>query len=330
MRIEIFQTGLYKIPLTNGLERSGLIIGISDEKENKAFGECAPLPKWSFETLEDCISQFRKKIAEIENSEWTDSNWQNKLSALNLYPSLSFGFESALLSLLSPLPKELSFSTSALLMGSPQEILKQAAQRSKEGFTYAKLKVSHLDFKTAESLIVKLKDVFRLRIDVNRAWDTLDSLRFFSKFSLDAFDYVEEPFKNPLDLERFEHPLAVDESFQKDLSLDQLEKLPSLKALIYKPTIQGGVLQCFPLHNWAQKKGISLVLSSCFESDLALSHVASLAHRLSIKTASGIGTYYYLKDTISLHPLKFSGSIVHIPDKIQPKRGLKDIEINNT
>ena len=226
-------------------------------------------------------------------------------------------------------PKELSLSTSALLMGSPEEILKEAAQRSKEGYAFAKLKVSQLDFKTAESLIVKLKDIFRLRIDVNRAWDTWDSLKFFSKFPLDAFDYIEEPFKNPLDLDKFEHPLAIDESFPKDSSLDQLEQLPSLKALIYKPTIQGGLLQCLQIHSWANQRGISLVLSSSFESDLGLCFVASLAHRLSINTPSGLGTYPYLKDHISLYPLKFSGALVHLPDRIEPRPGLKDINIKN-
>lgn len=330
MKVKIYQTQLYKIPLSNGIERSGLLIGLSDENGNKAFGECAPLPNWSRETLEDCLQQFRQKMTEIMSIEWTTSHWQSKLLELNLHPALSFGLESALLSLISPLPKKLSLTTSALLMGSPEEILKEADQRSKEGFTFAKLKVNHLDFKTAENLIMQLKDVFRLRIDVNRAWDTFDSLRFFSKFSLDSFDYVEEPFKNPLDLDKFEHPLAVDESFPKDLSLAQLEKLPALKTLIYKPTIQGGLLQCLPLNEWANKRAVSLVLSSCFESDLALSHVASLAHRLSITTASGIGTYHYLKDTLLLHPLKFSGALVHIPDKIQPKPGLKGLEINNT
>lgn len=142
-------------------------------------------------------------------------------------------------------------------MGSPQEILHQAALREQEGFISAKLKVSNHSFQEAANLIYQLKDRFRLRIDVNRAWKTDCSLKFFAQFPLDTFDYVEEPFKNPADLALFPHPLAIDESFPSDLSLKQLESLPTLKALIYKPTIQGGISGCLPVHKWAKQKGVS-------------------------------------------------------------------------
>lgn len=200
-------------------------------------------------------------------------------------------------------------------MGPPEEILEQAKLRYEEGYTSAKLKVGHLDFKQAEQLIDALKNLFRLRIDVNRAWSTADSLRFFSKYPLDAFDYVEEPFQNPCGLAQFPHPLAVDESFPQDLSLKQLDELPTLKALIYKPTIQGGLLGCFPLQEWLVNRKISLVLSSSFESPLGLAHIASMAHRLSLSAPIGIGTYHYLTDPIkfSFAPCPFLEEMVNCP-----------------
>lgn len=191
-------------------------------------------------------------------------------------------------------------------MGSPAEIFEQAALRHKEGYTSAKLKVCNLSFEEASQIIHQLKDLFRLRIDVNRAWKTEESLRFFAQFPLDTFDYVEEPFQNPNDLAQFPHPLAIDESFPQDLSLQQLESLPTLKALIYKPTIQGGLLGALSLNEWANKRGIALVLSSSFESDLGLAHVASIAKRLALVAPVGIGTYHYLKDHLCAEPLRFS------------------------
>jgi o-succinylbenzoate synthase len=318
MKIKTFSLHFHDISLTNGQIRSGILINITDEKGNGGWGEIAPLPKWSHETLEDSLKQFNQKQQEIMRVDWTAPTCLREIEKLNLLPSVSFGLESALLSMLSPIPEH-SVPTSALFMGSPQEIMQQAELRHGEGYTSAKLKVSNLSFEEAAQMIHQLKNKFRLRIDVNRAWRTSDSLQFFEQFPLDTFDYVEEPFQNPDDLALFPHPLGVDESFPHDLCLEQLESLPTLKALIYKPTIQGGMLGCLPLHEWTAKRGIELVLSSSFESDLGLAYVASIAHRLSLSAPVGIGTYYYLNDFICAPSLQFSDSFVHIPAQLKPK-----------
>lgn len=322
MKIETLQTHPYTIPLTTGQARSGFLLSITDDKGNRGWGDVAPLPEWSTETLSDCLEQLNQSQNEIKRIAWTSEACLEELAHLKLLSSLSFGLESALFAVLDPLLDHY-VPTSALLMGSLNEILIHAQLRYDEGYTSAKLKVSHLSFEDAANIIHQLKDKFRLRIDVNRAWSTPDSLRFFSQFPLSTFDYVEEPFQNPHDLAQFPHPLAVDESFPQDLSLEQLESLPTLKALIYKPTMQGGMLNCIPLHKWATERGISLVLSSSFESDLGLMHVASIAHRLSIVSPAGIGTYYYLKDHVCKPPMRFSHSVVHIPAQITPKKRIK-------
>ena len=303
----------YEIPLKTGRRLGALIHGI-DDQGSSGWGEISPLPGWSEETLEDALAEWNQRRREILRIQWTEQNCFNKLAKLQLLPSVSFGLESALLSMVQPLPDH-SVKTSALLMGSLQEILEQAAAKSSEGYTSAKLKVGNLAFEDAADAIHQLKDKFRLRIDVNRAWNTQDSLQFFSQFSLDAFDYVEEPFQNPHDLAKFSHPLAVDESYPRDLSLKELETLPMLKALIYKPTIQGGMLHCLPIYAWVKKRGISLVLSSSFESDLGLAHIASMAHRLGLSDPVGIGTYDFLEKHLHIIPLKLSQSILQIPAK---------------
>jgi o-succinylbenzoate synthase len=318
MRIQTLTLHSYEVPLTNGQIRSGALINITDEHGNSGWGDISPLPKWSKETLEGSLLSLNQKQHDILKIDWTARNCLNELANLKLLPAASFGLESALLSIVSPL-SAYRVQTSALLMGSPKDIFEQADLRHIEGYTSAKLKVSNLSFEEAFHIINQLKDKFSLRIDVNRAWTTPDSLRFFSQFPLDTFDYVEEPFQNPNDLTQFLHPLAVDESFPEDLSLAQLEALPTLKALIYKPTIQGGMAGCISLHEWASKKGIDLVLSSSFESDLGLANVASIAHRLSLSAPVGIGTFYFLSDHICATPLQFSNSVASIPALLTPK-----------
>lgn len=322
MKITAFSTYHYEIPLTTGQLRKGLFIKISDDQEHIGWGEVAPLPNWSRETLEEAFQQLKRKHQQILERDWNAENCLQEIDQLKLLPSVSFGLESALFSLLTPL-SNYNIAASALLMGSAEEILAQAQARHEEGYRSAKLKVSNLSSKEASEIIHQLKDRFSLRIDVNRAWEARESLRFFSQFPLDTFDYVEEPFQNSdnlvYDLAQFPHPLAIDESYPNNLSLKQLESLSTLKALIYKPTIQGGVLGAISLCEWAAAKGIEVVLSSSFESDIGLAFVASVAKRLSLRESVGIGTYHFLSRQISTTPLKFSNGVFAIPAKIIPK-----------
>lgn len=304
MQIKFIITHLYEIPLTIGYQRSGIWLEIVNNEGKSGWGECAPLPKWSKETLEEVLQQIAEKDQRIREIFWTNQNCFAELQNLQLWPSLLFGLESALLMLLHPLP-EFHMPTSALLMGTPKEIRQQAELRLCEGFISAKLKVGHLTFGEAEELIYHLKDQFHLRVDVNRAWKTEDAMQFFNQFSFHDFDYVEEPFQNPFDLARFLHPLAIDESFPSNLTLDHLEQFPTLKALIYKPTLQGGMTNCLPLVEWTTKRGINLILSSSFESDLGLGQIASIAHRCALKLPAGLGTYPYLKKTFYANSLNF-------------------------
>lgn len=307
----------YQIPLTTGQARSAVLIQLIGEEGESGWGEVAPLPKWSQETFDQAFNQLVEIKPILLSKEWTEETCVNSLQHLSLYPSVQFGLESAFLSLLDPLPA-FTIPTSALLMGSPEEIMEQAEHRLSEGFTSAKLKVGGLSFGEAKELIDQLKDQLYLRIDVNRAWDTADSLQFFSQFSKEDLDYVEEPFRNPEELHLFRHPLAIDESFPRDLSLKKLEGLPTLKALIYKPTIQGGMSGCFPLRTWTEKKGISLVLSSSFESEIGLAQVAALAHRCTLASPVGIGTYHHLLDMPEGNSLRFSP--YHAPSQVEYTR----------
>ncbi|MDP1880950.1 MAG: o-succinylbenzoate synthase [Parachlamydiaceae bacterium] len=321
MHIDHLSLFTYKIPLTNHQQRSGIFIKITDQQDRIGWGEIAPLPIWSHETLDECFQQIVEKISLILSIQWTISSWMEELNHLQLFPSVSFGLESALLSILSPQSK-FQVSTCALLMGSCKQILDQATLRYHEGYTHAKLKVSHLSFEEAALIINQLKEKFRLRIDVNCAWKTEESLRFFSQFPCNTFDYVEEPFKNPNDLISFTHPLAIDESFPNQITYEFLEKIPKLKTIVFKPTLQGGSHKCTFLFEWIKKRNLNLVLSSSYESDLGLASIATMANRLKLIEPLGIGTFHFLTQKLCEFPLYFTNSNVIIPSSLTPKMDL--------
>lgn len=295
MKLKSLSYQLYDAPLSFGLLRKGAYLKIASDGGHESCGDMAPFPNWSHETLEEACQQLDTKRNVLLEIDWQKESFLSHLKNMALWPSLSFALESALSSLLQPVDK-FSYPVAALLMGTAKEIEQQAIKRKAEGFTTAKVKVSQLSFKDAAQIIQQLKEIFRLRVDVNKAWPTKKSLDFFAQFSPSDFDYIEEPFQQAKDLPLFHYPLAVDESFPHLFSLEELASLPSLKALIYKPMIQGGILNAGPLADWAEKRGLSLVLSSTFDSPLALSHMARLAHQLSLNAPAGLGTYYFLNE----------------------------------
>jgi len=302
----------YRFKLKTGNFREGNLLELVSESGQRGWGDIAPLPQRNRETVTEAVQQFQSLKGRISE------NAEESLERLNLdhllYPSLFFALESALLNLIKPIENE-RVSASALFMGSADEIMAQAKLRESEGFTFAKLKVSNLSFEDASAVIHQLKRRFRLRVDVNQAWSTKDSLRFFSQFGQEELEYIEDPFQNPLELEQFTHPLAVDEPFNRALSLEQIEELPTLKAIIFKPASQGGLRGYLSLLPWAQRRGIDLILSSQFESDVGLASIAALACRLplscrSCKHAIGIGTYHHMEEHLSGQPLHFSNGEV--------------------
>lgn len=177
-------------------KREGLIVRWDD-----GFGEIAPLPGFSKETLEE---------AEIEAKSWI---LENRPPAL---PSVRFGIASAqrpLQSVKLPL----------------------CALGSKKGFPTVKLKLGHLSIPDAVHL-VKEHLGQTLRLDCNKAWSLEQALEFASHFKPADFDYMEEPVHSQLIefSKKTKFPIALDESIHTDWS-----QIPTLKTIVVKPTIVG-------------------------------------------------------------------------------------------
>jgi O-succinylbenzoate synthase len=272
--------------------RSRLILHLQ-EGSKESWGEAAPLPGWSEESLEDIVKQAITLTPPFA-------------------PSLTFGMLSALANLRDPLPDIPPVPVSYFLSGTLSEIGVQAEKAILSGFKSAKLKIGHLDFNEALYLVRQLKDHLYLRLDVNQAWDLDEALSFFSHFKKEDFDYVEEPLKNPEELRFFTHPFALDESLRDNFFIDH----PLLKALVIKPTLHEDWLK------WLGR-GKEIILSSAFESDLGHAHLALLAFRLKLnRNPLGLGTFSYIRDTLLEEPLELDNGHLILPQKISVKKEL--------
>jgi len=264
----------YKIPFKNQF-REGLIVHIKTQEGEEGFGEIAPLPNWSKETLNDAKKQALETLKTPHSFE--------ELQKLDLYPSVRFGLESALLDIEKPLDKLPPLPLCALL------------PRPAAGFKMAKLKVGHLRVKEAVEAARKIPKTLKLRIDVNRKWSLDDVKAFCNSFPHDFFDYIEEPLSNFDDYQKLTslHPIAFDETF-RERPLRDLLAIPNLKALVAKPTLQGGLTTYLPLMGEIQKKGIDFIISSSYESEVGIYALAKMAFRLrAIKKPLGLDTLHF-------------------------------------
>ncbi len=222
----------YRIPSQHCEIREGLIL-----QYDSGWGEIAPLPGWSKETLLDAKKEILAFL------------FENKKPTL---PSVKFGLSCAMC------PFDFS----------PIKIPVSALDRPLSLCQTLKLKLKNLTIQQAIDHVKPYVGKYRLRIDCNRAWSLQEALFFANHFSPSHFEYLEEPVHSFFDLVRFSKltnfPIAVDESLRE--GLPYLE-IPTLKAAIVKPMLMGEI----------PKLNVPIVLSSSHESSLGILQMARLA-----------------------------------------------------
>lgn len=245
----------YRLPLKNGSNREGLILQI-----NSGYGDIAPLPGFSKETLDEAMEEAVRLLPQFPH-------------ALPTLPSVQF----ALFCALKPFPKIGSIRANSL-------------DTHKSGFESIKLKVGSLSLHEAIERIRQIPRRIKIRLDFNRRWPLDRLLALASHYSPDDFEYWEEPassFSDLLSLSKMtEFPLAVDES----IPTTPYWEIPTLKALVVKPTLLG--------HVPSPPSGVDLIFSSAYESGIGAIHLASLASQHSPQCAHGLDPYSHLTEDL--------------------------------
>lgn len=279
----------FQLPLVFGGIRSGLLLQLVDENKQEKWGEIAPLPGRSQETIEQAFDQlvnlFSKGNVEKE-----------------LFPSVQFGLESAL----QPVCRPLTAPLYAFLYGSPDEILRRAESAMNRGYTVAKVKIASFSKEVAIDLLQALKEWFRLRVDCNSAFSFKEAVDLFSHVDPSTFDYIEDPTYEISRLADFPFPFALDETVC-DYRLLPMKSFSHFYGFILKPTILGGKKGCSPLIHFAQKHNLKVVFSPAFESGLGLLQILRLASHFNLLTDPlGLDTHRYLTHDLLLNSISFN------------------------
>lgn len=297
----------YRLPLVSPLqlkdttiiERTGLIVELSDSHGNTGLGESAPLPKFSGESpaeVEEELKHIRRHLPGNDLPERIDGGFDDLLGGMPLSPSTRFGIETAILNLTAvhrgtTLAGLLGadgidyVKVNALLSGTRDELLARAASLVGDGYSCCKLKIGGISVDNAVNLIRRVRETIgdgvALRVDANRGFTLGEAIRLMRSLGPFDVEYVEEPAQNLNQLRKLlgeknlSTGVALDESLREIRPPDLSLPFP-LKAIVIKPTLLGFQGACrFALA--ARENGIAPVISSSFETSVGSCALAALA-----------------------------------------------------
>ncbi|ELY3813099.1 o-succinylbenzoate synthase [Cronobacter sakazakii] len=284
----------YQVPMDAGVvlrerrlkSRDGLLVRLSDNGRD-GWGDIAPLPGFSDETLDTALSAAR---------EWLHAWQYGDAQPLPEVASVAFGLSLAQAELYGTLPEAGNYHVAPLCTGDPDELFARLA--GLPGKKVAKVKVGLYeavrDGMVVNLLLEAIPDL-TLRLDANRAWTPLKAQQF-AKYVNPAYrsriEFIEEPCKTPDDSRAFaaETGIAIawDESLRERGFSITAE--PGLRAVVIKPMLTGSLQTVQQQVAQAHAQCLTAVISSSIESSLGLTQLARLAAWLTPGVTPGLDT----------------------------------------
>ncbi|NQV42950.1 MAG: o-succinylbenzoate synthase [Candidatus Marinimicrobia bacterium] len=323
--LELKSASLYKYTLpfkqplvlkhTTLHNREGLVLVLTDANGHVGISEISPLPAFSRETIETALlnttmllekmigsGKFTAHCSSPRRGGWAESG----------APSIAhYGVETAILSLLANIhdesPGALLFGSAShqvpingLIRGSLSDWVPESERMVTGGYQTLKIKVgrinSILEARGIQDIRKSVGPDIKLRLDANRSWDLATAIEFGKAVESADIEYIEEPLIEAAELPRFFDACGV--LFAFDETLHQImdptisfESYTGLRALVLKPTLIACTARFIALVNQARENNVQPILSSSYESDVGLIHLAQLAGSIGgQKIAVGLDT----------------------------------------
>ncbi|OAD91957.1 o-succinylbenzoate synthase [Aequorivita soesokkakensis] len=306
-------------------------------EEGFGVGECGLLRGLSIDDRPD----YEEELAGVcENIELGVTE-VDLYEALQEFPSIQFGVETAFKSLLSENPFELFPSkftrgeaaipiNGLVWMGDKVFMKEQISEKLKQGFTCIKMKIGAIDFKTELELLKSIRKEFsdsevELRVDANGAFspkEALEKLKVLSDLQLHS---IEQPIKQGQWQEMAQLceetplPIALDEELIGIFSEEEKSKLlDTIKPqfIILKPSLIGGFRGSDSWINLADKYSAGWWITSALESNVGLNAISQYTFTKNSKLPQGLGTGSLYTNNID-SPLEVSnGELKYNPNKV--------------
>jgi o-succinylbenzoate synthase len=329
--------------------REGFVVRLEDEEGRIGWGEAMPLPEFGTESPSECEQALRTHLSQLrgrtplplgegrgEGAEPPGLNLGDRVPPAT-HPAARHAVEQALLDLLAqrenlPLSRLLSeeareeVQVNALLgAASPEALADEARQAVAEGYETLKLKVAGRPIAEDEARLSAVRRAvgpnIHLRVDANGAWEETEAGRALKTLSGFNLELCEQPVAAEAaeTLCRLQSsapcPLAADESLAHPEALRTLlESTPTVRILVLKPMVLGGLLPTLALAREAARRGLEAYVTSSLDGVIARAGAAHLAAALpSGRYASGLGVGHLFKNEPENHPFRPVRGRIRLP-----------------
>jgi len=333
MRVASLVAFRYQVPLNAPLDlgpqtiavREGLLVRAALDQGAVGWGDIAPLPGFSPESLVDATDALHALAPEMVGPT-VDEALARAVEA-TIPSTVRFGLELALyhaqaeaaattISHVFGAASRCTVSFNGLLTG--DDAPPRARRLQEAGYRAIKLKVGRRSLDEDIARVRAVRDAagdVALRLDANRAWPMGAARRFAAGIDGVAIAYIEEPLRDPRSLPAFAAetglPVALDETIQDGAALADH---PYAAAAVIKPALVGGIHATQQLAQQAASAGIQLVLSSAFESGIGLRGLVALAAATGpADVPMGLDTYRRIRADVVQPRLPLHGPTVDVP-----------------
>lgn len=327
--------------------RDGLILALRGDNGEIGLGDCAPLPGFSHETIDEAhtaLSQIARSLEGQTTDEFLDVPKARDEFARDgeiervraQTPSALFAASAALWDLnLRARGRSLARHANHLAAtevavngllddGEPAEMAAAAEALASSGRTSIKIKVGvggpERDVARIRAVCDRVASV-SLRLDANGAW-TADILhRVLPQLPKRRIEFVEQPL--PVGQARLARELCLHYGFQLGLDEDVVRVEDAERAierlacdiLVLKPMLIGGIHACLHLARRAQDAGIKVIYTSSWESDIGVAVTLHLSAALGPHPpAMGLSTAGMISQGLVKSPLRIRKGHLHVPD----------------
>ena len=294
--------------------RDGALVRLRDPQGREGWGEIAPLPGFSPETLDSALNEARLALAK-----WgaIDDIHAFPLEPLSL-ASVRSGLEQALWQLNSAESWRAGCSVrlQMLLSGPHDQIIRDAKSIAKSGVEAIKFKVGQESVEKEIQLARRISRILpdaRIRVDANQSWQLEQAQDFIGGVQDLQIDYIEEPVLNRMHLWQLMQesviPIALDETLRGS-SDDELQDAAPVHVI--KPALMGGLLTTHRFIRQSLGKGKRCIVSSSWECGIGMHALLQLAAELP-QEVHGLDTYRYLSNDVLVNRLQLNPPAFSLP-----------------
>lgn len=314
--------------------RKGVIIKLSDDSGHLGIGDASPLPGFSRDTFEELGRDLDGIVVGMRAGGFEFFREFFETSSGN--PSLIFALGTALDDLSA---RALGRSVARLHSDNPASrvevngllgdgALRLMAGRARrlweDGFRSFKVKVGAGEPDHDVKRILAIADAApeaKLRLDANGAWDTERGRRVLDGIPTEMIEFVEQPLPVGHIKESWQMccdygiRLALDEEVS---TVEQAQRVIDQRAcdvVVLKPMVLGSARACNMLAQVARSKGMDVIYTSSWESDIGIAATLHLAAALGPNSpAMGLSTAGMIAEGIVKNPLKIENGHLKVPE----------------